>query len=487
VPADGELVSAAGSFDESLLSGESAGRRRSAGETVLGGSLNAGHAPVDIRVTRIGSDSYIERIGSLLHRAMAEKPAFLELADRWASRFVAAVLAATAVAGAIWLELAPERALEVVLAMLVATCPCALSLAAPTAFAVALGRLARRGLLCRSARVLERLGQVDTWLFDKTGTLTEGRMRIAGIEPRADLDETALLAVAAALEGGIEHPIARAIRAAADLPGAADVPIAANVPAAADIEYLPGFGVSGTIAGRRYRLGAARFVGIGTAAADPGQNVYLADDSRVLGRIELADTLRPHAREALDALVADGCSVALVSGDAAAPVSAAAHALGVGEYADSQSPDEKLAGLERRQRGGEVVAAVGDGINDAPLLARADVSVAMMAGSQLAQASADIVFTGNDLRVLAELPRWAAATGRIVRQNLGWAVLYNLAALPLAASGLLAPWMAALGMSLSSLVVVGNALRLNRVLAARRSAVVVDAGQGWPLGEQPSA
>ncbi|HVY65959.1 MAG TPA: HAD-IC family P-type ATPase, partial [Gammaproteobacteria bacterium] len=182
-------------------------------------------------------------------------------------------------------------------------------------------------------------------------------------------------------------------------------------------------------------------------------------------RIELADTLRPHAREALAALDAHGYRLLLASGDAAGAVSRAARALGVAEWHAAQRPEDKLALLRERQQAGAVIAAVGDGINDAPLLAQADVSVALVAGSQLAQASADVVFTGDDLRVLARLPEWAAATRRIVRQNLAWAALYNLAAVPLAAAGVLAPWMAAIGMSLSSLVVVGNALRLNRLLA----------------------
>ncbi len=199
--------------------------------------------------------------------------------------------------------------------------------------------------------------------------------------------------------------------------------------------------------------------------ADADQCIYLADDQALLARIELADTLRPHAREALAALAARGYELALVSGDAPGAVARAARALELTEWHASLRPEDKLALLRARQQAGAVVAAVGDGINDAPLLALADVSVALVTGSQLAQASADVVFTGQDLRVLARLPEWAAATRRIVRQNLVWAAVYNLAAVPLAAFGVLAPWMAAIGMSLSSLVVVGNALRLNRLLA----------------------
>lgn len=452
-PADGELVSVSGTFDESLLSGESLGRRRERGETVLGGSLNLGRSPVEIRVTQSGNDGYIDRVGSLLSRAMADRPAFLHVADRWASVFVLAVLVATAATGSIWLVVAPERAFEVVLAMLVVTCPCALSLAAPTAFAVALGRLARLGLLCRSARVLERLGQVTVWLFDKTGTLTDGRTGIVRVDTLGDLSETETLAVASALEAGIEHPIARALRSAAD------------VPAAEAVEYAVGFGVTGRVAGQTYRLGSARHVGR-DPADDDARCVYLADDQRVIARFVLADRVRPHAREALAKLAANA-DVALVSGDSMSAVRETARTLGIDRFAALQTPEDKLARLRDRQAAGQVVAAVGDGINDAPLLAQADVSIAMIAGSQLAQASADVVFTGSDLRVLARLPELSRATRVIVRQNLTWAALYNLSALPLAAAGVLAPWMAALGMSLSSLVVVGNALRLNSKLATR--------------------
>lgn len=453
VPADGELVSATGIFDESLLSGESLGRRRGRGDSVLGGSLNAGRSPLEIRVTRPSNDGYIEQVGSLLHRAMADRPGFLRLADRWARAFVAGVLALTAVTGGIWLAIAPSRALEVTLAMLIVTCPCALSLAAPTAFAVALGRLARMGLLCRSARVFERLGHVTVWLIDKTGTLTAGRVSIVGVETRGTKDEDECLEIAGALEAGIEHPIARAFR---------DIEITGP---ASDVRYDAGFGLTGSFAGCSYRLGSARHVGLAEHDEDE-HGVYLASADGVLARFLLADRLRPHAREAVTALAA-GADLELVSGDSAGAVAALARVLGFDRWAALQTPADKLERLRTRQHAGCVVAAVGDGINDAPLLAQADVSIAIVAGSRLAQAGADVVFTGDDLRTLARLPDLARATRAIVRQNLAWAVIYNLSVLPLAAAGLLVPWMAALGMSLSSLIVVGNALRLNRRLTAR--------------------
>jgi Cu2+-exporting ATPase len=447
VPADGELVSNDGTFDEALLSGESLGRKRYSGDALLGGSLNAGSAPVDVRVTHLGADSYLERIRSLLGRALADRPQFLHVADRFAAAFVGGLLLVTLIASAVWWQIAPERAFEIALALLVVTCPCALSLAAPTAFAVALGRLAQHGLLLRSARVLERLGDVDLWLFDKTGTLTEGRLGIAATRTFGSFDADRALRVAAALEAGIEHPVARAFRAVAP------TAVASNV------EYSAGYGVTGEVAGKRYRLGSARFVGATDGDRAPG--VYLADDSGVVAHIELADRLRPHAREAVAALAADTRNSLLASGDTPAAVAAVAARVGIPHYYAEQTPADKLELLREAQQQGRVVAAIGDGINDAPLLARADVSIAMVAGSELARATADVVFTGDDLRTLARLPELAAATRRVVRQNLAWAALYNVVAVPLAASGFLAPWMAAIGMSASSLIVVGNALRLN--------------------------
>lgn len=447
VPADGELVSEVGVFDESLLSGESQGRRRESGEAVLGGSLNLGHSPLELRVTQSENEGYIDKVSDLLHRAMADRPEFLQLADRWAGVFVAAVLGLTLAAGGVWLTLDSGRAVEIVLAMLVVTCPCALSLAAPTAFAVALGRFARIGLLCRSARVIERMSQVTTWLFDKTGTLTEGRIGIVRVDIFSDLAQADCLRIASSLEAGIEHPIARAIRKLVD------------APAAEAVDYTAGHGVTGRVGGRKYSLGSAAHVGH-NIAGDDAPCIYLSDERQLIARIVLADRIRPYARDALAAL-SGSARVALVSGDSETAVIGAAQSLGIAEYRARLAPRDKLEFLHTRQQAGEVVAAVGDGINDAPFLAQADVSIAMMAGSQLAQASADIVFTGDDLRILAQLPDLARETSRVVRQNLGWAVAYNLTVIPLAAFGLLQPWMAALGMSLSSLVVVGNSLRLS--------------------------
>jgi Cu2+-exporting ATPase len=233
---------------------------------------------------------------------------------------------------------------------------------------------------------------------------------------------------------------------------------------AADVVYRAGYGVTGCVGGTRYLLGSARHTGGAPGLADLAHALYLANDDGPVARFLLADRIRPQAREALELLAGDKI---LVSGDAPAAVAETAARLGIAHHCASQAPDDKLALLRAAQKDGRVVGAVGDGINDAPLLAQADVSIAMVEGSRLAQATADVVFTGEDLRVLARLPAFAAATRRIVRQNLVWAVGYNLVAVPLAASGVLTPWLAAIGMSLSSLIVVGNALRLSRAFGVR--------------------
>lgn len=461
VPADGRLVSARGVLDESLTSGESAPRRRAVGDGVLGASINVGGAPIEVEITEIGASSYLERVAALLDRAIADRPSFVRLADRWAGKFVLLVLAATAIAGLVWWRLAPERAFDVMLAMLVATCPCALSLATPTALAVALAALAKRGLLLNSSRVLERVGRLSHWLFDKTGTLTVGEPNLVATELFGDVDAERCLAIAAALEAGIEHPLARALLRASGAPRGVAV----------EVTYTPGAGVCGVVDARRYRLGSARFVGergVEEADAD-GSCIYLRDDESVLARFVVADAVRPSARAALARLGAAGARRVLVSGDRAPVVARIATRLGVDEWRAEQSPEDKVEYLRALRAQGATVAAVGDGVNDAPLLGAADVSVAMIEGSRLAQASADVVFTGRNLESLAELPLAATRTQRVVRQNLCWAVGYNAVALSAAAAGFLTPWLAALGMSASSVIVVLNALRVRGMLEHRGS------------------
>jgi P-type Cu2+ transporter len=454
LPADGRVHGGDARLDESMLTGESRPRLRQAGEPALAGSINLGD-PLEFRVERTGSDTLVSSIGRLLDRAQAERTPMAAAADRVARWFVVGVLSAAALTWFAWNAIDPSRAFEITLAVLVVTCPCALSIATPAALTAATGFLARRGLLVTRAGAIERLARVRRVIFDKTGTLTLGKLRITAIQPLAELDADQALSVAAALEAVSEHPIARAF-AVAHPAGPAD-----------DVQVSPGLGIEGTVGGRRWRLGRPDWAaGLAGTSAPPVSGdetaVCLAGEAGVVAVIRLADRLRAGTRQQLGRLAALGIEAEIASGDAADAVAPVAASVGVSRWQAGMTPEDKLALLRQRQDAGETVAMVGDGVNDAPVLAGADVSVAMAGGTPLAQTSADMVLLGESLEPLAEGVTHARRTLRIVRQNLAWAAAYNMTALPLAATGFIAPWMAAIGMSASSLLVVLNALRLSR-------------------------
>lgn len=459
VPADGEIDSGELSADVSLLTGESLPEQRGKGETVLAGAIvRRGNAL--LRVTRTGASTSLAEIARLLDRAKADRPPVAVLADRIASYFVVGVLLVTAAAALSWYFIDPARAFEVALATLVVTCPCALALATPAAIAAATGRLARDGFLLVRSRILEVMNRADVIVFDKTGTLTKGRPVVVGSEvfAGAALWNDDLLALAAELETASEHVLARAFNAFY-VPGRYR---------ARDVEAVAGAGVQGTIDGVRYRLGAAAFAaGRGDDGALPEHSghtaVYLSDDERVLARFDVGDELRSDARATIDALRDAGYEPVIASGDREAVVARVARELGIEKWHAALSPSAKLELLNRMRAAGKTVVMVGDGVNDAPVLAAADASVALDAGTALARASADAVSLGRTLGSLVTAARVSASTARVIRQNIAWAILYNLTAVPLAVSGLLSPWMAATGMSLSSFVVITNALRLHRV------------------------
>jgi Cu2+-exporting ATPase len=457
VPADGEVVSGSSSVDESLLTGESLPRPRRRGDALVGGSVNV-ESPLQMRIDKVGEDTMVSAIVRLLDRAQAEKPALARLADRVAGWFVAGLLLIAAAVALWWGLNEPDRAFAVTLSVLVVTCPCALSLATPTAVTAATGALTRLGLLTTRGHALETLARARHLLFDKTGTLTRGILKLSAVRLLGDLPEPRALAVAAALERESEHPVARVIAAAATERLDAE-----------DVEARPGFGIEGTVDGRRYRIGTPAYAAelAGVAPPQPPVSaatvVVLADAAGLLAQFELRDSLREDAAAAVAALQAQGLTVEVLSGDAEGPVREVGAALGITRLRWALKPDGKLAVVRELQAGGQPVAMVGDGVNDAPVLAGADVSIAMGGGAQLAHASADMVMLSERLDVLAQGVGTARRTLTIIKQNLGWAVLYNLSAVPLAAAGLVAPWMAAIGMSLSSLVVVFNALRLRRI------------------------
>ena len=473
-PGDGVIAQGEGPVDETLLTGEALPRRRGPGDRVLAGAVNQGQTAISATLNRVGPETYMASVGRLLNRAQAERPELVQSADRLAGWFVLGVLLVATLVALVWWQLAPERALSVTLAVLVVTCPCALSLATPTALTVALGALARQGLLVTSGRALETLGQVTTWVFDKTGTLTVGELVIERVEPIvADLAPERALGIAAALEAVLSHPLARAFHGRGEALTATDVAL------------IAGRGVQGTVDGRQYRLGSAAFVDH-TAPADQSERtvVYLADEQQVLAAFHLQDRLREEAVALVQSLQRTGHQVLIASGDAAGPAQQVARALGIEEWHGALLPEDKLALIRRLQAEGARVAMVGDGINDGPVLAGANVSVAMGAGSQLAQTSADIVVTGASLAPLTRLATLAETTLRVIRQNLAWAVSYNALAVPVAAAGLVPPWAAAIGMSVK--LAGGGAQRAAaatpagapRVVCGRRA--YEQTSQRWP-------
>ena len=450
VPADAQVLDEPAAFDESLLTGESTAVHRGPGEPALAGSLCVG-APARLRVLRTGSRTRLSELTRLVEQAQAARPAAARLADRVASVFVAALLLAAAGVYAWWRLHDPARAFEVTLALLVVSCPCALSLAVPAALAAAHGRLASMGVLVLAPDALDALARVDRVVFDKTGTLTLPTRSIASMALCEVEDPQALLAVAAALERGSRHPIASAFRAHdARLPSEG-------------VRAVPGAGIEGLVAGRRWRIGRASFA-CGSEVDD--DRLWLGNGLQASASFELREDLRPEAAAAVAALRDARVATQVCSGDSNEAVSRLAATLGIAEAAARQSPEQKLARVRALQAAGEVVAMVGDGINDAPVLAGADVSLALAEGAAIAQRAADIVVTSPSLQRIPEAIAVARRTRRVVRQNLAWAAGYNLLALPLAAVGSITPWQAALGMAASSLVVTLNALRLSRRTAS---------------------
>lgn len=459
VPADGVILEGRSSVDESLLTGESLPSGRGVGDVLIGGSVNV-ESPLLMRVDKVGADTMLSSILRLLDRAQAEKPRIGEIADRAAQWFVLGLLITSVLVAAWWWAHEPGRAFWVVISLLAITCPCALGLATPAALTAATGSLTRLGLLVTRGHALETLAKTNHVVFDKTGTLTYGRLTLEKIIPLpgTGMDEGALLALAAALERASEHPVAKAILAAAPSGLAAE-----------NLGSHPGQGVEGDIEGRRYRLGNAEFAsGLCTLAppsppSETGTLVLLADEQRALGWLVLRDVARTEAHEVINQLRARGLKVSLLSGDRPAEAQRMGASLGIEQVFGGLHPQDKLEQLRRFQQNGDVVLMVGDGVNDAPVLAGAQVSLAMGGGTQLAQSSADMILLSENLRHIPSGLSVARKTMRIIHENLAWALGYNIIAIPAAAAGFVPPWLAAVGMSLSSLVVVLNALRLRQV------------------------
>ena len=436
IPADGIVESGISAVDEAALTGEYLPIDKTQGDPLIGGTHNV-ESQILMRVTATGADAELNTIMRLMDRAQQEKPAIAIFADKVASRFVAAVLIIASGIGITWWFIDPSQAFWITLAVLVVTCPCALSLATPTALTAATASLREQGFLISKGHVLEGLNQIDRIVFDKTGTLTRGELSLEESIPAGNdiaLSAQQALQIAASLEQYSNHPIARAF----------DTPSHLVID---DIEQVSAQGVKGYLSGLEGR-------------ADGIQWLLLADEQQPLYWFALSDTLRQGAGNTIKQLKHWGIKVSILTGDPSSQVEAVAQALGITDVHKGLSPAQKLEIASAWQQQGERLMMVGDGINDVPTLARADIAVAIGQASDLTKTNADAVITNNSLATLLYAITKGKKSNRIIRQNIYWALLYNILALPLAAAGFIPPWAAAIGMSISSLIVVGNALRL---------------------------
>ena len=453
VPADGILIENPSTLDESLLTGESKPIEKKIGDRIYAGTHNILN-PLFMRIESIGQSTRIAGIALLLDQALLAKPIMVSLAEKWAAYFVAFLLLSAFISSAVWLYLDPNQAWTVLVSVLVASCPCALSLAVPTAMAAAQGAVTKLGLLIVRGHVLEGLAKSTDIVLDKTGTVTMGQPELQEIiHLRAGYGREDALALAAALEAGQKHPLALSLLRAAQLEGL-------TLPVLSDpIVNQLGKGLSSGV----YSLGSAGWLGVKQDSRE-GQygQVHLADEQGLIATFIFLDTPRPGLDQFLKAVQSRKITVHLVSGDDPATVAWWANHVGIKNFRGACTPEDKYAYIERLQQEGRFVWAIGDGVNDAPLLARADVSIAVGAGAPLAAAGADAILTAVSLEPLGKTLRLADKTQVVIKENLLWALIYNLLAIPAAMMGLVNPWIAGIGMSISSLVVTLNAWRLRK-------------------------
>jgi len=478
MPVDGTVIEGASGVDESMLTGESLPVEKKPGDRVIGGTVN-GTGSFVMRAEKVGTNTVLARIVAMVSEAQRSRAPIQRLADVVASYFVPAVVVVAVVTFVAWALLGPPPrmayALVNAVAVLIIACPCALGLATPMSIMVGIGRGARAGVLIRNAEALERMEKVDTLVVDKTGTLTEGKPRLQSVVPSAGIDESTLLRLAASLEQGSEHPLAAAIVAGAAERGVRPVPVT-------DFGSRTGRGVTAAVEGRRVVLGNRTL--LNELGIDPGPLaaraealradgqgvVFVAVDGQVAGLLGVSDPIKATTPEALRRLRRDGVRVVMVTGDSRTTAEAVARKLGLDDVRAEVLPEQKVEMVAKLQAEGRVVAVAGDGINDAPALARAEVGIAMGTGTDVAMEAAAITLVKGDLRGIARAGRLSRATMRNIRQNLFFAFVYNALGIPVAAGVLypffgllLSPMIAAAAMSLSSVSVIGNALRLRRV------------------------
>ena len=458
VPADGTIIDGSSGINESLITGESLPVTKSRGDAVIGGSTNTEN-PLIIQVSKLGEDSVLSSIQRLIDEAQHTKPAIAKLADQIASWFVTVLLSIAAIVAYYWYTVDPSQWLEITIATLVVSCPCALSLATPTAITAASGQLARIGLLPKRAHALETLAHATDFVFDKTGTLTEGRIELEDIIlTSGDFDKETALMLAASLEMSSEHPIARAILSARE----------GELKTVKDLTHTTGQGIQGMIDDKHWYIGNADFIqqhcrNAFDDVADTASRIYLANENQNIAIFVLSDSVRDEARPLIEQLRSKNKNTWLMSGDRKENAKSISDQLGIQHCLADLKPEDKLSKVKQLQQQGAIVVMTGDGVNDAPVLAGADLSIAMGKGTQLAAATADMILISNNIEHIYHGYQIAIKTLSIIKQNLGWALLYNVTAIPAAATGYVEPWLAAIGMSLSSLVVVINALRLNRL------------------------
>ncbi len=478
VPVDGSILDGRAALDESMVTGESMPVTREIGDAVIGGAINKTGSFV-MRADKVGADTLLSQIVQMVAQAQRSRAPIQRLADKVSGWFVPAVIAVAVIAFIAWAVVGPDPrfsyALVAAVSVLIIACPCALGLATPISIMVGVGRGAQAGVLIKNAEALERFEKLDTLVIDKTGTLTEGRPSVTAITPVEGVDRLTLLRLAASLERGSEHPLADAIlRAAADE--------AVDLTEASEFDSPVGRGVLGIVEGQRVAIGSRRFIaeqGADITPLDPQADalrrtgatvVYVTIDGRLAGLIGIADPIKAGARAAIDALKADGLRIVMMTGDNETTARAVADTLGITEVAAEVLPQDKASVVEKLRGEGRVVAMAGDGVNDAPALAAADVGIAMGAGADVAIESAGVTLLKGELGGIVKARTLSRAVMRNIRQNLFFAFIYNVGGVPIAAGilypvfgVLLSPAIAALAMALSSVSVIGNALRLRAV------------------------
>jgi Cu+-exporting ATPase len=475
VPVDGEVIAGASAVDESMLTGESLPVEKDVGDRVIGGTVN-GTGSFRLRATTLGSASVLARIVTLMREAQGSRAPIQRLADRISAVFVPVVISIAIATFVVWFLAESEmiRAFAAAVAVLIIACPCAMGLAVPTAVMVATGRGAERGVLIKGGEALERAGQVDTVVLDKTGTVTEGRPVVTDVVVADGMDKRDLLRLAAAVERASEHPLASAVIEAAR---ARDVPLAE----ATAFASLTGKGVRADVDGRQVLAGKPALLEeeqvslaplaeqIAQLQANGRTVVAVAVDGQPAGVLGIADPVKPSSREAIDALRQLGLDLVLLTGDNERTAQAIAREVGITRVVANVLPDAKLAEVKRLQAAGHVVAMAGDGINDAPALAQADIGIAMGTGTDIAMDAGDVTLMRGDLTGVADAIRLSRRTMRTMKQNLFWAFIYNVVGIPIAAGVLypafgilLSPVLASAAMAMSSVSVVGNSLRLRR-------------------------